>query len=93
MKIDKNCGSRDLLFLLILYCCFRNETLEAEPELEEDDGVYNITSVFNYDPETLTSPTNFVCDLTIPGTSYHLRKTEVYYPGEQNFAIYFYLKK
>lgn len=70
-----------MLYLFCNYlCCFSNDTLEVEKDLKERDGVYNISTVYySNDVET---PTKFECHLTIPGTDYHIVRTEMFYPGK-----------
>lgn len=56
------------------------DEFEGEAELT-DEGFYNITDAYFYKSTGLPYPTDFVCEITIPGTSYSVKKSLVYYPG------------
>lgn len=56
------------------------EILE-EPEITEtESGFYNITTNFTYSLEDLGYPTDFVCEISIPGTSYRQQNLFTYWP-------------
>lgn len=64
----------------------RNNILADEDDgdddgVEEAHGFYNVTSSFQYDPSEITEPVEFVCELTIPNTSFNKRSSKLITPG------------
>lgn len=45
------------------------------------DGYFNVTNSLTYESYNLTTPTTFICEVTIPGTDYKEVKNLLYYPG------------
>nr|CAH7726709.1 unnamed protein product [Callosobruchus chinensis] len=66
---------------LDFYIVDGNDTRNIDEEIESDsdeDG-FNITARYRFDNTSLSNPTTFLCNLTIPGTDYNLYKELDYY--------------
>lgn len=49
--------------------------------VEESQGLYNVTTSFQYDPAKIVEPVVFVCEFSIPNTSFNRKLKRTITPG------------